>query len=113
MGMMREFKEFAVKGNVIDLAVGVIVGAAFAKIVDSVVSDLIMPIIGSVIGKVDFSGLFIVLAAVPPGSGTSLDALRKAGVDVGKKWLDGAKILGAKSVRMNSPQALGPSIRTT
>lgn len=82
MGMMREFKEFAVKGNVIDLAVGVIVGAAFAKIVDSVVSDLIMPIIGSVIGKVDFSGLFIVLAAVPPGSGTSLDALRKAGVPV-------------------------------
>ena len=82
MGMMREFKEFAIKGNVIDLAVGVIVGAAFAKIVDSVVSDLIMPIIGSVIGKVDFSGLFIVLAAVPPGSGTSLDALRKAGVPV-------------------------------
>ena len=82
MGMMREFREFAVKGNVIDLAVGVIIGAAFAKIVDSIVSDLIMPVVGAVIGKIDFSGLFIVLAAVPPGTGNSLDALKKAGVPV-------------------------------
>ncbi|MCY7371101.1 MAG: large conductance mechanosensitive channel protein MscL [Polaromonas sp.] len=82
MGMIQEFKAFAVKGNVIDLAVGVIIGVAFAKIVDSVVGDLIMPVIGAVMGKVDFSGLFVVLAAVPPGTGTSLDALRKAGVPV-------------------------------
>jgi large conductance mechanosensitive channel len=82
MGMMQEFKEFAVKGNVIDLAVGVIIGAAFAKIVDSMVSDLILPLVSAVIGKIDFSNLFIVLAAVPPGTATTLDALKKAGVPV-------------------------------
>ena len=82
MGMMQEFKEFAVKGNVIDLAVGVIIGAAFAKIVDSAVSDLILPLVGAVIGKLDFSNLFIVLGAVPPGTATTLDALKKAGVPV-------------------------------
>ena len=82
MGMMQEFREFAVKGNVIDLAVGVIIGAAFAKIVDSVVSDLILPIVGAVVGKIDFSNLFVVLGAVPPGTATTLDALKKAGVPV-------------------------------
>ena len=82
MGMMKEFKEFAVKGNVIDLAVGVIIGAAFGKIVDSIVSDLIMPIIGAIFGKMDFSNLFIVLGNVPAGSVTTLDALKKAGVPV-------------------------------
>ncbi len=82
MGMMQEFKEFAVKGNVIDLAVGVIIGAAFGKIVDSVVSDLILPLVGAVIGKIDFSNLFVTLAAVPPGTAMSLDALKKAGVPV-------------------------------
>lgn len=82
MGMMQEFKEFAVKGNVIDLAVGVIIGAAFAKIVDSVVSDLILPLVGAVIGKLDFSNLFIVLGSVPAGTATTLDALKKAGVPV-------------------------------
>ncbi len=82
MGMMQEFKEFAVKGNVIDLAVGVIIGAAFGKIVDSVVSDLILPLVGAVIGKLDFSNLFIVLGSVPPGTATTLDALKKAGVPV-------------------------------
>jgi large conductance mechanosensitive channel len=82
MGMMQEFKEFAIKGNVIDLAVGVIIGAAFGKIVDSVVSDLILPLVGAVIGKIDFSNLFIVLGAVPPGTTTTLDALKKAGVPV-------------------------------
>jgi large conductance mechanosensitive channel len=82
MGMMQEFKEFAVKGNVVDLAVGVIIGAAFGKIVDSVVGDLIMPVVGAVIGKIDFSNLFVVLGAVPPGTGTALDALKKAGVPV-------------------------------
>jgi large conductance mechanosensitive channel len=82
MGMMQEFKEFAIKGNVIDLAVGVIIGAAFGKIVDSMVTDLILPLVGAVIGKIDFSNLFIVLGAVPPGTATTLDALKKAGVPV-------------------------------
>jgi len=82
MGMMKEFKEFAVKGNVIDLAVGVIIGAAFAKIVDSVVSDLILPLVGAVIGKLDFSNLFVVLGTVPAGTVMTLDALKKAGVPV-------------------------------
>ena len=82
MGMMQEFKEFAVKGNVIDLAVGVIIGAAFAKIVDSAVSDLILPLVGAVIGKIDFSSLYVVLGAVPAGTANTLDALKKAGVPV-------------------------------
>ncbi len=82
MGMMQEFKEFAVKGNVIDLAVGVIIGAAFGKIVDSIVGDLIMPVVGAVFGKLDFSSLFVVLGNVPPGTAMSLDALKKAGVPV-------------------------------
>ncbi|WP_341920997.1 large conductance mechanosensitive channel protein MscL [Polaromonas sp. YR568] len=82
MGMMKEFKEFAVKGNVIDLAVGVIIGAAFAKIVDSVVSDLVLPLVGAVIGKLDFSNLFVVLGTVPAGTVMALDALKKAGVPV-------------------------------
>ena len=82
MGMMQEFKQFAVKGNVIDLAVGVIIGAAFSKIVDSVVGDLILPVVGSVFGKLDFSSLFVVLGSVPPGTALTLDALKKAGVPV-------------------------------
>ena len=82
MGMMKEFREFAVKGNVIDLAVGVIIGAAFGKIVDSVVGDLIMPVVGMVFGKLDFSSLFVVLGSVPPGTAMTLDALKKAGVPV-------------------------------
>lgn len=82
MGMMQEFREFAVKGNVIDLAVGVIIGGAFGKIVDSVVSDLIMPIVGLVFGKLDFSNLFLVLGTVPEGTVRTLDGLRKAGVPV-------------------------------
>lgn len=83
MGMVQEFKEFAVKGNVMDLAVGVIIGAAFGKIVDSVVADLIMPIIAWVMGgKLDFSGMFFVLGNVPPGTAPTLDALKKAQVPV-------------------------------
>lgn len=82
MGMMQEFREFAVKGNVIDLAVGVIIGGAFGKIVDSVVSDLIMPVVGLVFGKLDFSNLFLVLGSVPEGTVQTLDGLRKAGVPV-------------------------------
>ncbi|HSV52665.1 MAG TPA: large conductance mechanosensitive channel protein MscL [Burkholderiaceae bacterium] len=82
MGVMQEFREFAVKGNVIDLAVGVIIGGAFGKIVDSLVGDLIMPLVGLVFGKLDFSSLYVVLGAVPPGTVTTLDALKKAGVPV-------------------------------
>jgi len=62
--------------------VGVIIGAAFAKIVDSVVSDLILPLVGAVIGKLDFSNLFVVLGSVPAGTVRTLDALKKAGVPV-------------------------------
>lgn len=82
MGMVQEFREFAVKGSVIDLAVGVIIGAAFGKIVDSMVGDLIMPVIGAVVGKLDFSNLFVVLGSVPPGAVTTLDGLKKAGIPV-------------------------------
>lgn len=82
MSMMQEFKAFAVKGNVVDLVVGVIIGGAFGKIVDSVVGDLIMPTLGAIIGKLDFSNLFLVLGSVPPGTGSTLDALKKAGVPV-------------------------------
>jgi len=60
--MFKEFKEFAMKGNVLDMAVGIIIGAAFGKIISSFVSDLLMPIIGSLLGKVDFSNLFINLS---------------------------------------------------
>lgn len=67
MGFMTEFREFAVKGNVIDLAVGVIIGGAFGKIVDSVVNDLIMPIVGKVTGGLDFSNYYIALAGQQPG----------------------------------------------
>jgi large conductance mechanosensitive channel len=82
MGMMQEFKEFAIKGNVMDLAVGVIIGAAFGKIVDSVVSDLVMPIVGAIFGKIDFSNMFVVLGKVPEGNLMTLDALKKAGVPI-------------------------------
>ena len=82
MGMAKEFKEFAVKGNVMDLAVGVIIGAAFGKIVDSAVNDLIMPIVGAIFGKVDFSNMFVTLGNVPAGTAMTLDALKKAGVPV-------------------------------
>jgi large conductance mechanosensitive channel len=61
MSVMSEFKEFAVKGSVVDLAVGVIIGGAFGKIVDSMVNDLIMPIIGRILGGMDFTNLFIAL----------------------------------------------------
>ncbi|WCM87356.1 large conductance mechanosensitive channel protein MscL [Acidovorax sp. NCPPB 3576] len=82
MSIAKEFKEFAIKGNVVDLAVGVIIGGAFGKIVDSVVSDLIMPVVGLVFGRLDFSNLFVVLGTVPPGVPQTLDALKKAGVPV-------------------------------
>lgn len=82
MSFMSEFREFAMKGSVIDLAVGVIIGGAFGKIVDSMVNDLIMPVVGRVVGKVDFTNLFIPLAESPMGTPQTLDALKKAGVPV-------------------------------
>ena len=83
MGMLQEFRTFAMKGNVVDLAVGVIIGGAFGKIVESVVGDLIMPIVAWIMGgKLDFTGLFIVLGTVPPGVPQTLDALKKAQVPV-------------------------------
>jgi len=80
--MFKEFKEFAIKGNVIDLAVGVIIGAAFGKIVDSLVNDLIMPVISAIFGRMDFSSYFWVLGSVPDSIPRTLEALRKAGVPV-------------------------------
>lgn len=82
MGMVQEFKDFAVKGSVIDLAVGVIIGGAFGKIVDSMVRDLIMPVVGAVIGTLNFSNLYVVLGKVPEGTTNTLDALKTAGVPV-------------------------------
>jgi len=82
MSILSEFKEFAVKGNVIDLAVGVIIGAAFGKIVDSIVADIIMPVVGLVFGKLDFSNLYVVLGTVPAGVANNLAELKKAGVPV-------------------------------
>jgi len=81
MGMIQEFKEFAVKGNAMDLAVGVIIGGAFGKIVDSIVGDLIMPLVSRLVGKLDFSNLFVVLGD-NPNSLTTLADLKKAGIAV-------------------------------
>jgi large conductance mechanosensitive channel len=82
MSFAKEFKEFAIKGNVVDLAVGVIIGAAFAKIVDSLVKDIIMPLVGRVVGGIDFSNYFLVLGDLPPGYAgpRTYEALTKAGV---------------------------------
>ncbi|MCT7299321.1 large conductance mechanosensitive channel protein MscL [Ralstonia sp. CHL-2022] len=82
MALMQDFKKFAMRGNVIDLAVGVIIGAAFGKIVDSLVNDLIMPLISRIVGKLDFSNLFIQLAEAPAGVPHTLADLKKAGVPV-------------------------------
>ncbi len=82
MSFMSEFKEFAVKGNVVDLAVGVIIGGAFGKIVDSIVKDLIMPIVGKLFGGLDFSNYFILLSNPPADfkGPMTYEALSKAGV---------------------------------
>lgn len=76
MSMLSEFKEFALKGNVMDLAVGVIIGAAFGKIVDSLVGDIIMPIVGKIFGGLDFSNYFIPLSGQ---AATTLVEAKKAG----------------------------------
>ena len=82
MAFTKEFREFALKGNVMDLAVGVIIGAAFGKIVDSLVKDLIMPVVSRIFGPLDFSNWFVMLGNPPAGySGPmTYEALTKAGV---------------------------------
>jgi large conductance mechanosensitive channel len=82
MSFAKEFREFAIKGNVIDLAVGVIIGAAFGKIVDSLVKDIIMPVVSRIFGGLDFSSYFVMLASPPPGYNGPMtyEALTKAGV---------------------------------
>ena len=83
MAVLKEFREFAVKGNVVDLAVGIIIGGAFSKIVDSLVNDIVMPVISSLFGgKIDFTNLFIVLGSVPDGVPRTFDALKKAGIPI-------------------------------
>ena len=84
MSFGTEFKEFAMKGNVVDLAVGVIIGGAFGKIVDSVVKDLIMPLVGKIFGGLDFSNYFLRLSDPPAGytGPMTYEALTKAGVPV-------------------------------
>ena len=80
--MLQEFKKFAMRGNVVDLAIGVIIGAAFGKIVDSLVNDLIMPVIGRVFGGLDFTNYFIGLTTAAQQA-TTYDAAKKAGATLG------------------------------
>jgi len=81
--IMKEFRAFAVKGNVIDLAVGVIIGGAFGKIVDSLVNDIVMPLISGLLGgRIDFTNLFIILGTVPDNVPKTFDALKKAGIPI-------------------------------
>jgi large conductance mechanosensitive channel len=78
--MLKEFREFAVRGNVVDMAVGIIIGAAFGKIVESLVKDVIMPPVGLLLGKVDFSNLFVVMReGAQAGPYLSVEAAQKAG----------------------------------
>jgi large conductance mechanosensitive channel len=82
VAIMKEFREFAIKGSVVDLAIGVIIGAAFGRLVDSLVKDLIMPLVGRAVGGLDFSNWFVLLGAPPAGYNGPMtyDALTKAGV---------------------------------
>jgi large conductance mechanosensitive channel len=81
--MMKEFRAFAVRGNVVDLAVGVIIGGAFGKIVDSLVNDIVMPLISALLGgRIDFTNLFIVLGTIPDNVPRTFDALKKAGIPI-------------------------------
>lgn len=81
MSMVSEFKEFALKGNVMDLAVGMIIGAAFAKITDSLVKDIIMPLVSFIAGgEIDFKNMFILLGDAPADVALTYEALKEAGV---------------------------------
>ena len=124
MAILKEFKEFAVKGNAIDLAVGVVIGAAFGKIVTSLVDDIIMPPIGMLLGKMDFSNLFILLnQGNPAGPYASLAEAKKAGaitlnygtfINVGVSFLivTFAVFLMVKSInRLRRQEEAAPSTR--
>lgn len=78
MGMIKEFKEFAMRGNVMDLAIGIIIGAAFSGLVNSVVNDLFMPLVGAALGDMDFSNLYVPLSSAVP-DGLALEEARKLG----------------------------------
>ena len=80
--MLQEFKKFAMRGSVVDLAIGVIIGAAFGKIIDSMVSDIMMPIIGRIFGGLDFSNYFIGLTSAS-SQATNYEAAKKAGATLG------------------------------
>jgi len=83
MSVLQEFRDFAVKGSVVDLAVGVIIGGAFGKIVDSLVNDIVMPLISVLLGgHIDFTNLFVVLGTVPENIPRTFDALKKAGIPI-------------------------------
>jgi large conductance mechanosensitive channel len=82
MGFVKEFKEFAIKGNVMDLAVGVIIGGAFGKIIDSVVKDLVMPVVSAIIGQPDFSNLYVVLKGIVPIDATLEEARKIPGTSI-------------------------------
>ena len=82
MAILDDFKKFALRGNVVDLAVGVIIGAAFGKIVDSLVNDMVMPVVGRFTGGLAFHEYFIALARIPDGVPHTVEAVRKAGVPV-------------------------------
>ena len=81
--MLKEFKEFAMRGNVLDMAIGIIIGAAFGKIISSVVNDIIMPPIGLLLGKVDFSSLFVNLSGMPYASLAEAKAAGAATINYG------------------------------
>jgi large conductance mechanosensitive channel len=80
--MLQEFKKFAMRGNVVDLAIGVIIGAAFGKIIDSLVNDVIMPVVGRIFGGLDFTNYFFGLTAASQGAPT-YDTAKKAGATLG------------------------------
>jgi large conductance mechanosensitive channel len=78
--MLKEFREFAMRGNVVDMAVGIVIGAAFGRIIDSMVKDIIMPPVGLLLGNADFSNMFIILKqGAAPGPYLTVDAAQKAG----------------------------------
>lgn len=83
MGMIKEFKEFAIKGNAFDMAVGVIIGGAFGTIVTSIIDDLVMPIVAAIVGKPDFSSIFFAMGkgADQIPAGATLEAAREAAPD--------------------------------
>src|SRR5437764_692992 len=104
MGLISEFREFAMKGNVVDLAVGVIIGAAFGGVTKSMVDDLIMPPIGRVVGKLDFSNLYISLSEKVDEANSKIASTQPSGEEIGKMIHTAARLPLAKA------RELGPVI---